>query len=188
MSTGRNGGSWNGEADQCEEAGPAESALCVPWPVCHQAGAGVAAGGRSGRFREAAAHHGRLFRRVPVRPAQLPPRRSGGGAAVRRGPPAGGLHEGQERQEIPPRGRVRDRPLGQLPRYCPLRRAQVRGQHHPDADGTAHHEQPPQGLQDRPEQECAGDWRLRQRQNSLFFEAKSHAMYLKILSSFVRGD
>ena len=71
----------------------------------------MAAGPRRGLLRQGAGADGRFRRRVPVRRPQLSPRRSAGGAAVRRGPAAGGLRQGQERQEVPAQRGVRLGPL-----------------------------------------------------------------------------
>ncbi len=123
----------------------------------------MAAGGGSGRFAEAAAHHGRPCAGLSVRRPQLPPVRSAGGHRLRRGPPVRGLHEGQKRQEIPPRSGIWCGSLGQRPRHCPLCRTKVRGQHHPHPDGEPDHEQPPKGPKNSSEQKRADYRRLRQR-------------------------
>lgn len=77
--------------------------------------------------------------------------------------------------------------MGRPKGHRAVRGPRVPEQCHPDTDGEPHHEQPPQGPQDRPEQECAGDRRLRQRQDPLFSEAEPHAMYVKFLSDLLRG-
>ena len=61
--------------------------------------------------------------------------------------PAGGLFQGQEREEIPPGDRVRERPLGHPGRHRPLRRPGLLPERPPHPDGADHHVEPPQGTQ-----------------------------------------
>ena len=93
--------SWNDETDQHQEAPAAEPALSADWPLCHQAGTGMAAGRRCGCFHEAAASAGGLRRRISVLLAQLSPAGFAHRPALRCSPVAGSLCERQERQEIP---------------------------------------------------------------------------------------
>ena len=61
--------------------------------------------------------------------------------------PAGGLLQRQEREEIPPGDRVRERPLGHPGRHRSLRRPGLLPERPPHSDGTDHHVEPPQGAQ-----------------------------------------
>ncbi|MBS6310621.1 MAG: PcfB family protein [Firmicutes bacterium] len=81
--------------------------------LCHQAGAGGAAGSRRGLFTKVAAHHGGLRRRVSVRAPQLPPHRPVRRRCRRPAHPACRLRQGEERAEVSEEYRVRQREMGQ---------------------------------------------------------------------------
>ena len=86
--------------------------------------------------------------------------------------PAGGLLQGQEREEIPPGDRVRERPLGHPGRHRPLHGQGFFQQHPHDPDGADHHVKPPQGAQVRQEQKYPGHRRFRQWQDEIFCQAQ----------------
>ena len=62
---------------------------------------------------------------------------------------APGLLQRQEREEIPPGDRVRERPLGHPGRHRSLRRPGLLPERPPHPDGADHHVEPPQGAQVR---------------------------------------
>ena len=95
--------------------------------------------------------------------AELPPFDLLVGAVQRRAAAVGCLSQKQEREEIPQRRRIRLRPLGNPGRYCSLRRSGISAKRDLDPDGTAHHVQPPENRQVRPEQKCSGHRRFRLR-------------------------
>ena len=66
---------WSYVTDQRKEAPASQSSLRLYRALCHQAGAGGAAGSRRGLLPKGAAHHGGLRRRVPIGAAQLSPHR-----------------------------------------------------------------------------------------------------------------
>ena len=70
------------------------------------------------------------------------------------------------------RERLIQRHLGRPEGHRAVRGPRVPEQCHPDTDGEPHHEQPPQGPQDRPEQERADRRRLRQRQDQVLAQAQ----------------
>lgn len=63
--------------------------------------------------------------------------------------PAGGLLQGQEREEIPPGDRVRERPLGHPGRHRPLCGPGLFPECPSHPDGADHHVEPPERAQVR---------------------------------------
>ena len=62
---------------------------------------------------------------------------------------AGGLLQGQKREEIPPRYRVRERPMGHPRRHRPLHGQGLFSKCPAHPDGADHHVEPPKGTQVR---------------------------------------
>ena len=98
-----------------------------------------------GRLGEAAPHRAGLFGGLCQPGAQLPSAGPVHGRRRRSADPAGGLLQRQEREEIPPGDRVRERPLGHPGRHRSLRRPGLLPERPPHSDGTDHHVEPPQG-------------------------------------------
>ena len=120
------------------------------WLIRHQAGAGVAHGGRHKSFRKAAAPGRWLCLRFCFVAAEFPSCRSARRSACWTAAPACRVSQKQVgREEVPQRGReYGSARRGTRKRHRAVYRPCFQKQHPADADGTADHKQPPQRPQD----------------------------------------
>ena len=100
----------------------------------------------------------------------------------------GGLCKGQKRKEVPAQRRIRFGALGDGEGHRALRRPRVCQQHHPDADGKADDEQPPQRPSNGAKQKRAGGRRFGQRQDEILRQTEPHAVRIGEMPLFVRCD
>ena len=139
-----------------QKADPTQYPLCHCCVFLQQGIPSLPSGARRRSFRPAHCHFGGLFCCLLQCAAQLPLHGSAAGYCWCRYATHGRIPAKPERQKIPARHGIRQRPVGQSFGHCPLHRPGFLSEYPHDHDGAPDHGEPSKAAEVRPKQEYPG--------------------------------